>query len=363
MIGAPDGTDVTSKHSKSQGGRPSLIDDGRLLNRRDRFIQLLSHAWGNVGWELACARSLEAVRKALLPLKDFAYQSYEPDLRLFLRTTTIKATPTAIRTTRKALGQNVERMYRLLGRVGQPDPYPTVTNSTERLAESLRALMNTSSGNFEVILKELFDYLSVFVDLRAEQVILERQQKELETQLADQEAYFAQCELLKFLHSDKYAHNPRVLAQAIAGLPEVGCWQSFQRCEKHPSVLWPMERDGRKEEQPPLYYRIFQVIEECCNRGKNSGDERSLLELLRERICALPDIDYFGSYLWENWRYLRLSIQQTDLTAVLLAAAPFRLFGAFMSEIAKPRSAEEIVLARAEQRELETWRKANFFSK
>src|SRR5712692_3472259 len=65
--------------------------------------------------------------------------------------------------------------------------------------------------------------------------------RDAEAQLSDQEDGFAQNELLEFIHSGKYAHNPLKLANAMAGIrchtwdgmrAYAGCWQSYARCSK-----------------------------------------------------------------------------------------------------------------------------------
>src|SRR5260370_7154497 len=109
--------------------------------------------------------------------------------------------------------------------------------------------------------------------------------KSWDSLVADQEAYYAQKELLDFVSYAKYAHTPRNLAQAMAGLPYIGCWHSFQQCEKKPSPLWPMEPD----EIPPLSYRVFLIIPECWT-GQRRENNRPLVHLLRKRIPPTPQV-------------------------------------------------------------------------
>jgi hypothetical protein len=171
--------------------------------------------------------------------------------------------------------------------------------------------------------------------------------KSLDTLVADQEAYYARRELLDFIGYAKYANTPRNLAQAMAGLPHIGCWHSFQKCEKEPSPLWPM----RPEEIPPLSYRAFLLIEECCGQ-ENRETNGTLMELLRERIRATPQTSDLRGYLAQHVRYLRQAVDETDLRHIPSAAAPYRIFAAFMKHIAMPRSGEESTLAEIEQRQI-----------
>ena len=78
-----------------------------------------------------------------------------------------------------------------------------------------------------------------------------------------------------------------------------------------------------------------------------------LVDAIRERIRALPD-KYLRSYLKEHWRYLRRAVEQTNIKDLISSAVPYRICAAFLKELAKPRSAEECVLAQIEQGQIET---------
>ena len=346
LAASTDGGEDGSPTASNKGGRPKSIDDDTLLNQRDCLIQLLSCAWGDIGWKLQHARDLEQLRKALLPLTNSAYPAYQRYVEAFVRPTIIEASRQDIRETREALGRIWSRSYDLRGSVGQPDPKPTLNNLAERLRQYGSALLSASPANVDVILNQCFDDLAIFQRLKAELAMLEQQERDLRMRLAAQEAFFAQNELLDFIHRAKYAHNPRTLAQAMAGLPRIGCWQSFQRCEKQPSLAWPMD-----PEEPALHYQIFKLIEVSCELDK-SECVKKLVDTLRDRIRALP-AKHLRSYLTERWRYLRRSIEQTNTEDVISSALPYRILADFMKELAKPRSAEECVLAQIEQREIE----------
>ena len=328
--------ETDSEAQKNLGGRPLSIDEGTLFNRRDSLIQMLSNAW-EIGWELACARTPESLRKAFGCLKDAVHEQF---LRPFLSPTIIEASASDIRATKKDLGHLVKRMYELM---------PKVDEDTRRLRESGWAVnQNIWSEQLGVLVKEHILRLASFRNAAREMDHVQKELKTLETRLADQEAYYAQHELLKFIGYGKYAHNPRNLAQAMAGLPQIGCWQSFQRCEKQPSPLWPT----RPEETPPLSYQVFEIIAECWNHRDREPD-KAFLNLLRDRIRPIPQSNFLRSHLTEQWRYLRQAVEQTNLKQTVLGAVPYRVFGKLMKNIAQPRSAEESVLAAKEQRDIE----------
>jgi hypothetical protein len=249
------------------------------------------------------------------------------------------ASASDIRRTKKALENVVRRIYELT---------PELKTQGDRLAESGNVLVNTSKAAMEVMLDETFSRLASFKPLRIEMDRIEKEMKELEAKQADQEASYSQNELLRFIAVGKYAHNPRNLAQAMAGLPKIGCWHSFQLCEKQPSHLWPTH----PEETPPLSYQIFEIIAECWDYRDREPD-KAFLNLLRERIRAIPESNFLRSHLTEHWRYLRQAVEQIDLKQAVSGAVPYRVFGQFRRNLAQPRSSEESVLATREQRELE----------
>jgi hypothetical protein len=74
--------------TKRRGGRPPQIDEGRLLNNRDRFIEILSFAWGEIGWKLIVARTASDLRAAFSQLK---VHGHEYLLNPFVRPTTVEA--------------------------------------------------------------------------------------------------------------------------------------------------------------------------------------------------------------------------------------------------------------------------------
>jgi hypothetical protein len=339
----------SSASQKNLGGRPQQLDDGRLFNRRDSLIQTLSDAWGDIGWELNCVSAPDELRDAIAPLGNIVYENQRRTLQPFLQSTTVQASAVQIRATRKAIQNAGKRVYQIQGKVGlQVDSKPTLISATEQLRESEHAMARVSNENLGIMLDEHFSRLSLYRALKNEMDKTEEERKTLERRLSNEEAFYAKDELFRFIKYGKYAHNPRNLANAMAGLPEIGCWQSFQRCEKKPSHLWPT----RPEEIPPLSYRVFETIAGCWNHRDREPDI-TFLNLLRSRIRTIPESNDLRQHLTKYWRYLRQAVEQDDLKQTVSGAMPYRVFGSFMRNIAQPRSDEENVLAAKEQSDLE----------
>jgi hypothetical protein len=321
------GTDSEERKQKNVGGRPSPIDEETLLNRRNCFIGILSPGWGDIGWLLSRARTRPRLRKAL-GLVQFA--ANEQLLKSFLLTPTIKASRSDIQKTRKSLSDVVTEIYDLI---------PNVDRQREHASTSGRALIRVSAENLEVFLDEHFSRLTKVKPLDYEMSRLQAEQKMLEEKLTRQEAYVAQTELVKFVGSGKYAHNPRNLAYAMAGLPELGCWQSFNRCARQRSPVWPTWTFG-----------VFEIIAKCWDRSESESSE-ALLASLEKKVRTLPKNSYLRNLLSDNWRNLRQAVEQTRMTDGVPTSVPYRLFASFMRNLGNRGS--DVECLRADQEKLD----------
>jgi len=63
--------------------------------------------------------------------------------------------------------------------------------------------------------------------------------------------------VLKFLASDRFRHDPRQIANALAGVPQVGLWRSLKLCQSRPTS-YPIGQRAMKaylERKHPVLYR------------------------------------------------------------------------------------------------------------
>jgi len=103
----------------------------------------------------------------------------------------------------------------------------------------------------------------------------------LENELADAEAAFAQDQLLEFIKEKKYALHPFNLGNAMAGLPYardmkfIGVWVSRERSAKIECRFWPNIR-----------YQLFKAIESIW--GEIGTSDTSPVDFFRDKIAALP---------------------------------------------------------------------------
>jgi hypothetical protein len=323
-------------------GRPG-INTEQLLQDRDCVLQLLSSNWERIGWRLERARSLAALRKALRPLtRD---QSLRHLIAYFLRTSTEKATAARIRKTLEELGDELENSSVIQQRcnlLGQKydEAEAACHLASERTKLALLLELKRRGREFETCERELY----------ASQCKL----SDLETKLADQRAYFVQTELLRF-KARGYAHGPKVFANAIAGLPTVGCRRSFQLCSRSDSPLWPS-----------LHFEVFRMIQHTWkNRVQETGltiseQFRNAILQLVPRVPVKREIvrqyklksktqdNYLRTFLRENWRFLKLALKQVLVHKCHPKVVPYLITGRFFMNFAKPRTKEDTVLAEIE---------------
>jgi hypothetical protein len=136
----------------------------------------------------------------------------------------------------------------------------------------------------------------------------------LESVYEDQAAGFARKDFLDFSIDHRGRHHPRQIANALAGLPEMGCRQSVTTCRK-----MPFPRD------PHPHFKVFEVIERVWKKGNNRN--RQISELITAEISRIPKTwkfygqrvpYFFRDYLQNN----QLSLQKAIHAAWNLKPRP-----------------------------------------
>jgi len=321
-------------------GRPSLTD-AELFARRDALVWLLSVTWADIGWQLPQVTSLEELGRALEPLRGHAS---ERDVVLFLRQTSVAAANTKeIRARRKTFEEALKR---------SSAAQMKNDNSAEasRIAELAMDQVRSEKEKGPMLM-EISRRRREATEARMELDSALVGEKALREQLRDEEAGFSQNELLNFIAARKYARNPLRLADAMAGLPEMTWEQSYERCSKIKCGQWPT-----------FPIRIFETIKNIWNR-RNSHPDLVLPQLFRQEIEKLSKTvlasvlqpfphpvkkrkinNPVRSHLAENWRYLRLAIEEVAGAEVPPDRVPFLILSHFNENMAKPRRPLDLIL-------------------
>lgn len=322
--------------AKEKLGRPGSNPD-ELFSDRDSILQKLSGNWERIGWRLQRAKTPEAIRKALFPLKRDPVNYRLADL---LRDTRAPANAVQIRQCEQQLGIEIKTQYELQKK------YEALERKFD---ETDAALSSDGTSDRRPIAAEHKKRGDELEQCERERFASDCRRRDIELTLADRRAAFAQTELVRF-KSRGYAHNPKTYANAIAGLPKIGCRQSFRLCSKSKSPLWPSH-----------HFEIFAFIEQTWN-SKRFEPRKSLEDYFKEMILNLPlevpvepevieryKLDfrtrdnYLRTFMCEYWFFLRAALDRVRRHRVRSSMVPYLIAGRFFKYYAKPRSAEDVV--------------------
>src|SRR5438132_9902534 len=98
--------DLFEDELRRRPGRPT-VSKGVFAGHRDSLVWLLSVGWGDIGWQLINATTLEELRQAFEPLREHSSSNI---IARFLRSTSISATAKEVRSLKKAHDRAVEEL-------------------------------------------------------------------------------------------------------------------------------------------------------------------------------------------------------------------------------------------------------------
>lgn len=232
---------------------------------------MLSHWWGEVGWQLPRATTREELQAALEPLRE--HPNRYRISRLLLPSSD---SPTAeqIREEREIHGRAITQIYKARDRQHE---------CVDLVSQAQMALGQASPEQMEAVKAQLSKFQVHLQTANTAYEAARSEQQAIEKKLDQMEAGFAQDELLMFIDkrfiNGKYARNPRNLADAMAGLPFahdvhfMGAWQSYARCSKL--------------DCPPHHrFQLFETIQSIWKKSQKS--RLPPVEFFHQEIIALP---------------------------------------------------------------------------
>ena len=321
-------------------GRPTPSNDV-LVGRRDELVWLLSVAWGDIGWHLPRAANCNQLHKSLAPLRGHSRQDL---IAIFVRPTSVSTTAQEIRKLRKELEKAVDRMQ-------SADQEQRACADSLREADAAIKANQVEDADTEFKLNPRLDqqhrdamvnqFTKREAKLRSSNGVVAETcnvERNLRTELREKESAFAQFELLDYIAKKRYARNPLSLANAMAGLPDLGWSQSYVRCSKIRCAGWPN-----------IWFSVFKTIDSMWKKH-TSFPKVPVVELFRRQVHKLPrkSLVYYEpeakkiwmpnlvrSRLADNFRYLRMAVEETLRTKMHPACIPFDV-GIFFENIEKP---------------------------
>lgn len=306
-----DGKYFVSPQKKTRRGRPLQITDSALESNRDHQHGNFDNGWGEVGWELSRAKTIESLRKALEPLRD------RPELALFVNEPKTPSTWKELREGRKDINQLLNRL-----RIA----YQEVSSAWERLEKSRAAL---PGSGFDKLLKRMCeereeDYSKALEYLQLLQKLLDERTGEQRSR----ESYISQSELLEFIISKRHKLTPLSISNAIAGLPFITCRQSTARCTKIPGAQG-------------LRYSMLQELTRALANSPHAATEA--VEQVKDYLLRIKGNENAVRKLRREWYYLRTAIEAVYSAKLPRGSLPFRVLAEYCRRSSTPSRYDQVM--------------------
>jgi hypothetical protein len=273
---------------ESPSGRKQAIDDGRLWGQRDALVFLLEVTWPHIGGNLMRIKTPADVYETLKVWEEQNRHNTSYVAQTLLRPTATPATANTLNERRRRGGElHIEYL------------------EAEKLRNHCRTALETAQRAFSPDLSPS-DKATVEEQItkrtekltKAEQALALTQARDREIQeLTEQgEAYFARSEFAHFCKSKRYRLTPLNVANALAGLPQIGWRQSMQRCQKQacPGV------DGGAMQEFNAIRQIVQTASRKSQLAKHA--EQWLISKGKTKSHTVVE-------LRKNWFYLQKAIK------------------------------------------------------
>lgn len=314
-------SDDAEKVLPKRGPKFSL-DEDTLINRRDNLLGLIEADWGVFGWELKNAKSVSDVRNAF-KLIDPGIQHH---IQIVMRDTEAKKT-------RKELRQQQRRLLEL---EANPKTASREKERRERWEKADAALQQARGTDREIEIRLVVEARQrEHSEAQANYEALLRTIGESRTKYVDAQAYFAQAELLRFVRSRRYSFAPINLANAMAGLPEMGWRQSAKRCGRH-----------KRKHGDTTSYWLFKLVRTVVEQGVRGSNLKETVRLKLER--QRDDSDYRVQEVRKNWYHLRRAFDIVSEQKHHPGALPYRIVAAYQCHF-QSRSPLDLFLEEEEQ--------------
>lgn len=307
----------------------NTLPDNFLLGARNEWTYLLEESWPDVGCDILKmakqkATTIEEIGTLFVILKE---KQHNFGLAApFFRDSWETATPADVQRNRFQLGTWEADVVRL----------QTERNEYKRLCEEAEhALKIASALDIPAIQEEAKRREQRLTELETGLQGLDNQRASLDSKVRDQEAYVFRSQFIDFLHSGRLPINPRNLSNAVAGLPRMDWQQSVERTSAMPFNA------------QSLTYSVFELISEMWN-GSPTDFQMAPVEFFKNKALSLStNWGYARQFVWDNWRDLRIAIEESWKSTCSKTCVPYVLTSTFIRNTKQQKdSAERILTAR-----------------
>lgn len=214
-----------------------------------------------------------------------------------------------------------------------------------KIIDGLKARLTAATrANWLLAREEKKKRLRRLKELKANLKTQRNEVERLNSLYLDQAAGFARGDLLEFFVKRQPRHDPRTLANAIAGLPEMGCRASSPRCEAIPF-----------DNAPHTDFQAFEVIARAWER-RVPGKPRPLMELIRIQLRTVPkNLLFHGErvpndlhrYFHDNRRDLEQAINYCRILRPRppVGRVPYIVTARFLENVSRQKTNRERVLS------------------
>jgi len=323
-----------SKTKGTKRGRAVTLNADWIRQRRDRLKSIFESYWPQVGWDLCKATTREAVMHALRPLENLK----EPRIDLLLTDLTGITGLEDVRRyalQRQRLSHDPQIMSNRLGLERQLsfEAQNKCLEIRNWLATSLGKNDRASHRKREVsarlkVLKQL--NVEVEKDLDGKIASLhhvEEEFKAAEAKLVAWDAAHVQTEFLSLLVSGRRSLSPLNLANALAGLPEIGWRRSFDICK---------QMSPNPDEPASMPHSVFELVEKALRKSRKDSPEHAINRLRDDVFAVRKNPNHTCGYLKGQWHVLESSIMEVWKSRVGSDERPFLVTRTFFEVLRKP---------------------------
>jgi hypothetical protein len=322
-----------SKKKGTKRGRAVTLSIDWLKQRRDRLKSIFESYWPQVGWRLCRATTREEVMQALGPLENLK----EPRIDLLLTDVTMIEGVEAKRRyamQRQRLSDDLQMASKRLDSARKLIFEPlnqrleirkwiaTSGNKNERDHQKSEA-----AAKLKVLKKLNVELGRVLRPKEANLKHAEEDYKASEAKLVALDAVRVQTEFLGLLVSGRRSLNPLNVANALAGLPEIGWRRSFDLCK---------EIRPNPEEPASMPYSAFGLIEEALRKSPKDSPEHVINRLRDDVFAVRKNPNHTCEYLKGQGHLLESSIMEVWKSRVGSDERPFVITRRFFEVLRKP---------------------------